>query len=128
MARDIINVQCPVIEKTQSVSNSTVTKSIITAENGVVIKEAFKNKNNSLFIFVENTNDSDGVLTFKAGNFYPNAMLGDLEVPVEASSTSVVQIQDASRFENKDGSINIDFSSDLTGQIYAVAKSVALNV
>lgn len=128
MARDSIIVQCPVVEKTQSIANATVTKSDITASNGVVIKNAFKNKNNSLFIFVENTNDTDGTVTFKAGNFYPNAMLGDLETVVEAGSTSVLQIQDASRFENKDGSINIDFSADLVGQIYAVAKSVALNV
>ncbi len=128
MARDSIIVQCPVIEETQSIANATVMKSTITADNGVVIEKAFKNKNNSLFIFVENTDDAEGKVTFKAGNFYPNAMLGDLEVPVEASATSVVQIQDASRFENKDGSINIDFSSDLTGKIYAVAKSVALNV
>lgn len=128
MTRDIINVQCPVVDKTQSVADAAITKTAVVVANGVAIKNAFKNKNNTLLICVENSATSAGKVTFKAGNAYPNAMLGDLEVSVDASSTTMLQIQDASRFENKDGSVNLDFSTGFTGNIYAVAKSIALNV
>lgn len=128
MTRDIINVQCPVVDVTQSVADVTVEKTVINTTNGITIKNAFKNKNNTLMICVENTADKAGEVTFLAGNAYPNSMLGKLAVPVEANSTTMLQIQDASRFENKDGSVNLDFSTDVAGNIYAVAKSVALNV
>lgn len=128
MTRDIINVQCPVVDKTQSVADIAITKTAVVVANGITIKNAFKNKNNTLLICVENTATSAAKVTFKAGNAYPNAMLGDLEVTVGASSTTMLQIQDASRFENKDGSVNLDFATGFTGNIYAVAKSVALNV
>lgn len=128
MTRDIINVQCPVVDKTQSVADIAITKTAVVVANGITIKNAFKNKNNTLLICVENTATSAAKVTFKAGNAYPNAMLGDLGVTVGASSTTMLQIQDASRFENKDGSVNLDFATGFTGNIYAVAKSVALNV
>ena len=32
------------------------------------------------------------------------------------------------RFENKDGSLNLDFPSGFSGNVFAIAKSVALNV
>lgn len=128
MTRDVINVQCPIIDKTQSVANTAITKTAVVVANGITIKNAFKNKNNTLFICLENTATSESKVTFKAGDTYPNAMLGDLEVPLAESSTTMLQIQDSSRFENKDGSVNLDFATGFTGKIYAVAKSVALNV
>lgn len=128
MTRDIINIQCPVVDKTQSVANVAITKTAVVVANGIEIKNAFKNKNNTLLICVENSATKATTLTFNAGDTYPNAMLGNLEVSLPASSTTMLQIQDASRFENKDGSVNLDFSTDFTGNIYAVAKSVALNV
>ena len=66
-------------------------------------------------------------VTFNAGGAYPNSELGNLKVPVLASSVNFFQVQDMSRFEAKDGSISIDFDSTFTGNIYAVAKSTAIN-
>lgn len=128
MTRDIIEVQCPVVDETQSVAEVTVTKETVVSANGIEIANAFKNKNNTLFICLENTATKEAKVTILAGDAYPNSMLGDLAVPVKASSTTMMQIQDVSRFETKDGSLNLDFSTDFTGNIYAVAKSVALNV
>ena len=128
MTRDVINVQCPVVDKTQSIADVTVVKTAVVAENGVEMKQAFKNKNNTLFICVENTAETDETITFLAGDAYPNSMLGDLTTTVKAGETTMLQIQDVSRFETKDGSLNLDFSTDFIGNIYAVAKSVALNV
>ena len=65
-------------------------------------------------------------MIFKAGDNFPNAKLGDLKIDVEASSVNVVQFQDLSRFENKDGSLYIDFKAGFTGKIFAVAKSVEI--
>ena len=127
MTRDVIKVQYPVTEGTQSVGAKAIVKKEVTVANGISIENAFANKNNTLFICVENTDDADSAVTFKAGNAYPNAMLGDLTQEVLAETVTVFQVQDISRFENKDGSLNIDFAAGFEGDIYAVAKSTALN-
>ena len=111
MTRDNISVQYPKIENTQSVATAKITKDTVVQANGVCI---------------ENTSTSASEITFKAGDNFPNAKLGDLKLDVEASSINVFQFQDLSRFENKDGSINIDFKSGFTGTIFAVAKSVEI--
>lgn len=128
MTRDVISVQYPAVDDTQSVSSGEVTMTTVTPANGITIEDAFANKNNTLMICIENTSDSDSTVTFTAGDEYPNSMLGDLEADVLANTLYVFQIQDISRFENKDGSINLDFNSDFSGNIFAVAKSVDLNV
>ena len=127
MARDIIAVQYPEMDDSQSVANAKVTKQTVTQANGIAIEKAFDNKNNSLVICVENTASSASSVTFKAGDNYPNAKLGDLEVNVDQNSLNVFQIQDPSRFENKDGSMNLDFKTGFTGNIFAAAKSVAVH-
>lgn len=128
MARDKVSVQYPEMEDSQSVSAAKVTKTAVTAANGIELVNAFANKNNTLIICVENTAKTDSALTFIAGDAYPNAMLGDLEIDVLSESLNAFQVQDMSRFENKDGSIYIDFDSTFTGNIFAIAKSADLNV
>ena len=127
MARDSINVQYPAIDTTQSVGKASVTKTAVNASNGIKIASAFANKNNTLIICVDNDDDADSYVVFKAGDAYPNAMLGDLQQTVLSETTTVFQLQDISRFENKDGSLNVDFKTGFDGTIYAIAKSVALN-
>lgn len=128
MARDSINVQYPTVDDSQSVGAKKITKSTVTPANGVKIVNAFANKNNSLFVCVENTDSNNSYITFKAGNSYPNSMLGDLKQDVLAEATTVFQLQDVSRFENNDGSLYIDFPVGFVGKIFAMAKSVELNV
>lgn len=120
MTRDIINVQYPVLEHTESVANICIEKADVVPANGITIAEAFSNKNNSLFIVIENTG-ADSLLTVKAGDAYPNSMLGDIVIEL-AQGTSAIQLQDLSRFEKADGSIDLDFAEGFTGTIYAVAK------
>lgn len=120
MTRDIINVQYPVLEHTDSIANICIEKTTVTPENGITIQEAFSNKNNSLFIVIENE-VSDSLLTVKAGDAYPNSMLGDIVIEL-AEGTSAIQLQDLSRFEKADGSIDLDFAEGFTGTIYAIAK------
>ena len=120
MTRDIINVQYPVLEHTDSIANIVIAKHTVVQANGITIKDAFSNKNNSMFIIIEN-NSSTSRLIVKKGDVYPNSMLGDLEIEL-AEGVSAVQIQDLSRFEKADGSIDLDFQAGFDGTIYAIAK------
>ena len=120
MARDIINVQYPTLDHTESVANICIEKFDVVPANGVTIADAFSNKNNSLFIVIENETSSS-LLTVKAGDAYPNSMLGDIVIELPAG-TSAIQLQDLSRFEKADGSIDLDFAEGFDGTLYAVAK------
>ena len=120
MTRDIINVQYPTLDHTESIANICIEKTEVTPANGVTIAEAFSNKNNSLFVVLENE-ASESLLTVKAGDAYPNSMLGDIVIEMPAG-VSAIQLQDLSRFEKADGSIDLDFAEGFTGTIYAVAK------
>lgn len=120
MTRDIINVQYPTLDHTESVANICIEKTDVVSDNGITIAEAFSNKNNSLFIVIENSATSS-LLTVKAGDAYPNSMLGDIVIELPAG-TSAIQLQDLSRFEKADGSIDLDFAEGFDGTIYAVAK------
>ncbi len=126
MARDIIEVILPEADASQSVAFADVEPATVTAANGIQIKEASKNKNNSLSIVVENTAEAASTVTFVAGDTYPNSMLGDLDIDIDASTTIVCQLQDLSRFENRDGSINLDFGTGFIGNVYAVAKRAGI--
>ena len=90
------------------------------------------NKNNSLQIYVENTT-VDGTTTpttsetyVRAGDHYPNKVLGNATVPLTASSTTVIMLEDISRFENKDKSVNLTFKTGFTGNVWAVAKRAGI--
>lgn len=121
MARDIIKVQYPVLDHTESIANIGITAQTVTQANGITIEEAFSNKNNSLFVVIDNTADSSSALTVKAGDAYPNSMLGDIVIELPAG-ISAIQLQDLSRFEKADGSIDLDFKTGFTGTIFAIAK------
>ena len=126
MTRDLINVQYPTLEHTESIANICIEKTEVSADNGVTIAEAFSNKNNSLFIVIENT-ASESLLTVKAGDAYPNSMLGDIVIEIP-SGTSAIQLQDLSRFEKADGSIDLDFADGFSGSIFAIAKWAGVRV
>lgn len=121
MTRDIINVQYPTLDHTESVANICIEASTVVPANGVTIADAFSNKNNSLFIVIENGDSTSSLLTVKAGDAYPNSMLGDIVIELP-KGISAIQLQDLSRFEKADGSIDLDFDDDFDGTIYAVAK------
>jgi|GEM_PF-1222403 hypothetical protein len=121
MTRDSINVQYPALDTTESVASAAITKQAVTVANGINIQNVFSNKNNSLVIIAENTGDAASAMTIKSGGQYPNSMIGDLTVTLAQGATAV-QIQDLSRFEKSDGSIDIDFATGFTGTIYALAK------
>lgn len=122
MTRNIIDVQYPVLDHTESVANICIQKTPIIGKSAITITEAFSNKNNSLFIVIDNETTENSLLTVRAGDAYPNSMLGNItiELPV---GTSAIQLQDLFRFEKADGSIDLDFEdNEFKGSIFAVAK------
>lgn len=121
MTRDIIDVQYPVLDHTESVANIAIEKQAVTVANGITIREAFSNKNNSLFVVIDNTANASSLLTVKAGDAYPNSMLGDIVIELP-KGISAIQLQDLSRFQKTDESIDLDFAEGFTGTIFAVAK------
>lgn len=124
MADSSINVQLPVQDNTQSVEVANFAKTTVASGDKITIKKALANKNNSLVIIAEfSSTATSGTLKILKGDNYPNAMLGDLSI-VLGSGVNAILIQDASRFENRDGSIVI--SSTFEGTIYAVAKRAGL--
>ena len=114
-----IQVILPVMDATQSVESANFEATTLEASNTIV--KAFENKNNSLHIVVNAT--AGGNITFKAGDNYPNAILGDLVLAVSTGLNDYI-IEDISRFENRDLSLNIETTA--TGTIYAVAKRAGL--
>ena len=91
MTRDIISVQYPKMDSSQSIADTKITKQAVTAANGITLEGAFDNKNNSLVLIIENTATTASNITFKAGDNYPNAKLGNLTRDVDASSVNVYQ-------------------------------------
>lgn len=115
-----IEVILPSLEETQSIEFASFTP--VDIDDEMTITEALKNKNNSLSIIVIAT--TAGTLTINAGDNYPNAILGDLDVEV-SEGANVIRLQDISRFENRDGSVNLT-NSGAAGTIFAVAKRAGI--
>lgn len=120
MAATEIEVQLPVLDATQSIEVAAFTPTTLAAE--MKINNAMKNKNNSLAVVVVCT--TAGTVTLKAGDNNPNAILGDLAVAV-TQGTNIIRLQDISRFENRDGSINLT-SATAVGTIFATAKRAGI--
>lgn len=115
-----ITVQMGALDAEKSVIVANVATA--TLAGTTTIANALENKNNSLHIII-NAN-AGGIVTIKAGNAYPNAILGDLPVNV-ATGLNDIMIVDAARFENKDGSIVIE--TTVAGTICAVAKNAGID-
>ncbi len=109
-----IEVILPSLDETQSIEFASFTP--VDIDDEMTITEVLKNKNNSLSIIVIAT--TAGTLTINAGDNYPNAILGDLDVEV-SEGANVIRLQDISRFENRDGSVNLT-NSGAAGTIFAV--------
>lgn len=115
-----ITVVLPVLDAKESYEIAEVTPTNIASE--MVIKNALDNKNNSLVIVVTAT--GAGTITLKAGDEYPNAILGDAPISVGVGTT-VIRLEDISRFEKRDGSVVLT-NTGTTGTIFATAKRAGL--
>lgn len=119
MAETKIIVNLPKADDSVSVEYCGVEPQAI-GDDTVVVQRAFKNANNSLFLFFESAETA----TILAGNQYPNACLGDLTLELTGVK-DVVLIEDISRFENRDGSIKLTATGS-GATVVAVAKRTGM--
>ena len=125
MKRTSINLQYPVSDATDTIQTVVPTATAVVQADGILIKDAFACKDNTLTIVISNTANADKDVTIKKG-VYQNSILGDLTFSAKASSTTVVKVENPSRLEQADGSLIIDFATGFTGTIYATGKKVGL--
>ena len=125
MTRTSINLQYPTSDTTDSIQTLCPTATSVVQADGIKVANAFACKDNTLTIVIINTAEAAKDITIKKGD-YPNSILGDLTFSVTASSTTLVKIENPSRFEQSDGSVLIDFASGFTGSIYATGKRAGL--
>jgi uncharacterized protein with PhoU and TrkA domain len=115
-----INVILPTKDATQSVEVATAAATNLAADMTIV--NAMKNKGNSMAIVINAT--TAGTIKIKAGDNYPNAILGDLDVAV-GTGVNVIRLLDISRFENRDGSIKLA-NTGAAGTIFVTAKRAGI--
>lgn len=125
MARDIITVNNYTYEATDSAGVVAITPQTVSVANGVEIQKAFANKDNSLKITVNNTGSSASTMIIKAGE-KQNAILGDCTIAIATGINEVALNRDMARFENRDGSVYIDFGAAFAGTIHACAEKAGL--
>lgn len=124
MARDSVKMAETLADTSISVAKAKAEPTTISVSNGATVANFFTVKDNSGFVVVDAS--AAGNVVFKAGDAYPSQnILGDLSVAVEIGM-NVLQIERHGRFENKDGSLNIDFNGDIAGKIYAFGKHAGL--
>lgn len=121
-----ITVLKPVMDNKQSYEIGVVASaSKVAIASEMKILDAMACKNNSMTIFVDASHD--GTLTIKAGDMYPNAVLGDAPISITSGDYVVIQLEDISRFENRDGSIDITTADSLAGKILVTGKRVGVD-
>lgn len=116
-----IEVKLPKADLTKSYESIALTPTEITTDMTIV--DALGNKNNSLVILV--MAETAGKLIIKAGDHYPNRILGDCEVNCVQGFTAI-RLQDISRFENKDDTVKLVGDGTLKGNIYVTAKRAGI--
>jgi len=116
-----IQVCLPKSDVTDSIEVGTIEAQTIDTDMQIV--DALKNKNNSLAIVVNAT--TAGNLTIKAGDNYPNAILGNLKIACGAGLT-LIRLQDIARFENRDCTVKVAGDGTLAGTIFATAKRAGI--
>ena len=124
MARDVVQMAETLADTSVSVAKATAAATTIAVANGATVPGFFAVKDSSGFVVVDAS--AAGNVVFKAGDAYPSQnILGDLSVAVTAG-LNVLQVERHGRFENKDGSLNIDFVGAIAGKIYAFGKHAGL--
>lgn len=119
--RTKIVIQYPALNHEECVANIRVNTTNIDTENGMSIENVHEyDIRNGLFINIINKGEQ-GLLTFVAGDKYPNSMLGNIVIEIP-EGISAINIQDIQRFIRNDGNVYIDFNKEFNGELYIIAK------
>lgn len=98
---------------------------ITTLNTKVTINDAMANKNNSMYIVANVA--TPGKLTIKAGDAYPNRCLGDYKTLSLGTGINVIQLEDISRFENRDDTIIVEGDGEIVANLFVIGKRVGVD-
>ena len=117
-----VDIQYPVLNHEESVANIALKVVSIKNDNATVsitnVLDVFRNY---MFLVVENEGNNVSTLTVKAGDAYPNSMLGDIIIEL-AKGFSAINLADLPRFVRADGSVVIEFKDDFVGKVFVIGK------
>lgn len=122
MARTELTITLGELDNSKRVNVAEVTPTNITSD-GVKLKDAAGAKYESIWLVVASSGAAD--VTVKAGNAYPNKLLGDKTFEAKSGVTAF-QLADYACFLNKDGSVDIDFETGFSGTIYAIGQRAGI--
>lgn len=121
--RDEIEIKYTDCDLTTSASKASNNSFTFNKDNGVKVKNFFEAKDNSAWLLLKLT--TAGSIILRSGDCYPTQnVMGDLEFDLDVGE-HFLQIERLARFENKDGSLNIDFANAV-GTINAIGKRAGL--
>lgn len=123
MARDLVTVHTGTLDTTQSIAVAEITKTAIAVANGATLVGITGVKDNSHALVVETT--AATALTFKAGELQNNVQ-GDQTVTLSANKTYYINVERLTRFQKKNGNIDVDFATGSAGYIYLAGKHAGL--
>ena len=122
MPNRYINIQYPVLNHEESIANIVLEVCEINENNRcITIKNVLDVHRNNLFLVILNETNSVSLLTVKAGDAYPNSMLGDTIIEL-STGFSAINLADLPRFVKADSSVDIEFNSDFKGKVFAIGK------
>lgn len=120
-SKNVMDIQYPVLNHEESIANISLNTIEINNEDTTInIQSVLDVHRNNLFLIIYNKG-SVSTVTIKAGDAYPNSMLGDTIIEL-APGYSAINLADLPRFVKADSSIDIHFGNDFKGTIFAIGK------
>ena len=117
-----MDIQYPVLNHEESIANIALNVVSIKNDNATIsITNVLDVCRNYMFLIVENKGDNVSTLIVKAGDAYPNSMLGDIVIEL-AKGFSAINLADLPRFVRADGSVVVEFKDDFVGKVFAIGK------
>lgn len=115
--RQIIQVQFPILDSTESVANIKTNVTSIEAEI-ITIEDIFIYEKSSIITIINF--GTDEIVKIIAGDAYPNSMLGDVSIQIPYG-ISQIAVKDLARFVKTNESLDIEFPKNFNGCIYATS-------
>ena len=115
-------IQYPVLDHEEAIANIALDIVEIKNDNArITVENVLDTHRNNMFLVIENKGNAVSLLTVKAGDAYPNSMLGDTCIELRPGF-SAINLADLPRFVKADGSIDIEFHEDFVGKLFVIGK------
>ena len=119
--RTTVEIQTPFIDHSEQTAYIGIDK-IPVDKNGVIVNSgnfSIDFFRDSIFLIIDNKGE-EATMLIKAGDVFPNSILGDLKIPV-LPGINAISIKDIKRFETSCREFVIDFSENFSGDMFAIA-------